>query len=182
MREVHSAAGGIHHQQRQQCHVGPHLQLHTQLTLTGKLHRGEEKPLSLNASMSILLSLILTMCMSCFNGRRWIVKDTTLPLSSFKHMKSQSTMPLCPLNMHDDTAWLQPHSKTFMHKIIQEETLAKTAIIKKLHLWIFKEASTRTTESGLVHVKMPLRDCFSSLKMKPMLDITLLTSVLCLAA
>lgn len=49
-----------------------------------------------------------------------------LPLSFFKHMKSQSMMPLCPFNVHDKTAWLQSQSKTFIQKKkIQEETLTK---------------------------------------------------------
>lgn len=121
MREVHPAAGGIHNQQRQ-FHIRPHLQLRTGLMLTRELHRGKEKPPPAppkSMSSHSVWSLLLAMCSYHAlrpNGLWWLNKDATLPLSVFKHMKSQSTMFLCPFVMHDKTAWLQPHSKTYKKK------------------------------------------------------------------
>lgn len=91
-------------------------------------------------------------------------------------------MPLCPFSVHDKTAWLQPHAKTFHTKkeTFKRRYLQRSRLYEKLHLWTFQEASARTTWSGHGNIEMPLRDSFPSLKMKHMLDITLLTSVLCL--
>lgn len=94
-------------------------------------------------------SLLLAMCSYHAlrpNGLWWLNKDATLPLSVFKHMKSQSTMFLCPFVMHDKTAWLQPHSKTYKKKTkIQDKTLTKKTVQKIASVDIFKEAATRTT-------------------------------------
>lgn len=146
-------------QQQQQFHIRPHLQLHTGLTLTGKLHRGKEKRLPINPPpMSTLLDLILTMC-SCHsvtpNLLWWLINDTTLPLSFFEHIKSQSTTCLCPFNMHDKTAWLQPYSKTFIQKTFKRTFSQRSRLHKKkkIHLWIFKEAGTRTTRMDMGMLK-----------------------------
>lgn len=39
-------------------------------------------------------------------------------------------MPRCPFNMHDKTAWLQPHSKTFIIKNERGHTQKETAATK----------------------------------------------------
>ena len=138
--------------------------------------RGEEKPPAHKtpppcppcSAWSLLLTSSHAMTP---NGLRWLINDTTLPLSFFKHMKSQSTPPLCPFKMHDKTAWLQPHSKTSIQIFFSH--LPRSRLDKRQHKWIFKEATNKDYRSEHGNVKMPLRDCFPSLKMKLMLDIIL---------
>lgn len=128
---------GIHDQQ-QQFHIRPNLQLRTGLTLKGELHRGKENPPPPTPPPCRSCSvwpLLLAVCSHHAirpNGLWWLNKNAPPPplsLSTWKaNQQCLSVHSLCLIRLHGFNHTPRPSYK----KQLQDKILAKNQTVQKI--------------------------------------------------